>query len=102
MALATSSTANARDRLLLAAAQLLAESGDRTLSTRAVCKLAGVQAPTLYHHFGSKQGLIDAVINYGFTQYVESEQGSGADDPLVSIRRGWERHVQFGLEHPTF
>jgi AcrR family transcriptional regulator len=94
--------ANARDRLLLAAAQLLAESGDRTLSTRAVCALAGVQAPTLYHHFGSKQGLIDAVINYGFTQYIEAAHDSGSDDLLDNIRRGWDRHVQFGLEHPTF
>jgi AcrR family transcriptional regulator len=93
---------NARDRLLLAAAQLLAQSGDRTLSTRAVCTLAGVQAPTLYHHFGSKQGLIDAVINYGFTQYVESAHDSGSDDPVANIRRGWDRHVRFGLEHPTF
>jgi len=94
--------ANARDRLLLAAAQLLAESGDRTLSTRAVCTLAGVQAPTLYHHFGSKQGLIDAVINYGFSQYVEAAHDSGSDDLLDNIRRGWDRHVKFGLEYPTF
>ena len=50
---------NARDRLLLAAAELL-EAGS-AVSTRAVCDRAGVQAPTLYHHFGSKQGLIDAV-----------------------------------------
>lgn len=94
--------ANARDRLLLAAAQLLAESGDRSLSTRAVCALAGVQAPTLYHHFGSKQGLIDAVINYGFSQYVAAADDSDSDGPLDSIRRGWDRHVKFGLEHPTF
>jgi AcrR family transcriptional regulator len=94
--------ANTRDRLLLAAAQLLAESADRTLSTRAVCQLAGVQAPTLYHYFGSKQGLIDAVINYGFSQYVQSAHGTRSNDPLENIRRGWDRHVQFGLEHPKF
>jgi AcrR family transcriptional regulator len=93
---------NARDRLLLAAARLLAESGERTLSTRAVCRLAGVQAPTLYHYFGSKQGLIDAVIRYGFTQYVRSASPDGSDDPIDDIRRGWNQHVRFGLEHPTF
>src|SRR2546421_11882691 len=95
--------ANARDRLLQAAAQLLAESGDRTLSTRAVCALAGVQAPTLYHHFGSKQGLIDAVIQHGFNQYLDPAGPLGeAIDPIGSIRHGWDRHVQFGLEHPSF
>ncbi|OZV80989.1 TetR family transcriptional regulator [Micromonospora echinospora] len=94
---------NARDRLLLAAAELMDSSGDRDVSTRAVCERAGVQAPTLYHHFGSKQGLIDAVINHGFSQYVHSPRPSGdTRDALDDIRRGWDEHVRFGLEHPTF
>ncbi|MET0954730.1 MAG: TetR/AcrR family transcriptional regulator [Cryobacterium sp.] len=88
---------NARDRLLLAAAELL-ESG-AAVSTRAVCERAGVQAPTLYHHFGSKQGLIDAVANHGFTQYTAVENSG---DPLHDLREGWNRHVRFGLEHPSF
>ncbi|MFI2667467.1 TetR/AcrR family transcriptional regulator [Micromonospora carbonacea] len=88
---------NARDRLLLAAAELL--QGGGTVSTRAVCDRAGVQAPTLYHHFGSKQGLIDAVANHGFTQYTAVESSG---DPLDDLREGWDRHVRFGLEHPSF
>ena len=88
---------NARDRLLLAAAELL--EGGGTLSTRAVCERAGVQAPTLYHHFGSKQGLIDAVLNHGFTQYTAVESSG---DPLGDLREGWDKHVRFGLEHPSF
>jgi AcrR family transcriptional regulator len=92
---------SARDRLLLAAAQLL--DGGGSLSTRTVCKLAGVTAPTLYHHFGSKQGLVDAVVSHGFTQYV-SPAGSpeASPDPVQDLRDGWDRHVLFGLEHPTF
>ncbi|GGK74842.1 hypothetical protein Sme01_34420 [Sphaerisporangium melleum] len=93
----------ARDRLLLAAAELLESSGDRTLSTRAVCERAGVQAPTLYHHFGSKQGLINAVINHGFTQYVQPPDPADASgDPVDGLRTGWDRHVRYGLEHPAF
>ncbi|WBQ03998.1 TetR/AcrR family transcriptional regulator [Kribbella sp. CA-293567] len=88
---------NTRDRLLLAAAELLQSTG--TVSTRAVCERAGVQAPTLYHHFGSKQGLIDAVANHGFTQYTAVESSG---DPLGDLREGWDRHVRFGLEHPSF
>ncbi|WP_447035530.1 TetR/AcrR family transcriptional regulator [Streptomyces sp. DSM 118878] len=88
---------NTRDRLLLAAAELLQSAG--TVSTRAVCERAGVQAPTLYHHFGSKQGLIDAVVNHGFTQYTAVESSG---DPLGDLREGWDRHVRFGLEHPSF
>jgi AcrR family transcriptional regulator len=58
---------------------------------------AGVTAPTLYHHFGSKQALIDAVINYGVPQYQ-----SHGNDPVASIREGWDAHVRYGLENPSF
>ena len=75
------------------------------VSTRAVCELAGVQAPTLYHHFGSKEGLLDAVVSHGFRSFL-SERLDGADpdlrDPIEQIRQGWDTHVQFGLAHPAF
>jgi AcrR family transcriptional regulator len=92
-----------RDRLLLAAAELMHESGDSTISTRAVCERAGVEAPSLYHHFGSKQGLIDAVLQHGFKQYVDPEAAHDTSlDASEAIRQGWNRHVQFGLDHPRF
>ncbi|MFF4594660.1 TetR/AcrR family transcriptional regulator [Amycolatopsis sp. NPDC001319] len=94
---------SAKDRLLLAAAQLLDAAAGGPVSTRAICERAGVQAPTLYHHFGSKQGLLDAVVNFGFTQYVESTDKNRADaDPVEQIREGWDRHVDYGLAHPAF
>ena len=92
---------SARDRLLLAAGQLLHEAQGGNVSTRAICERAGVQAPTLYHHFGSKQGLLDAVVNYGFTQYVSARTADSAD-PVAALRAGWDGHVRYGLEHPGF
>jgi AcrR family transcriptional regulator len=92
--------ATTRDRLLRATAELLDESGG-TASTRAICERAGVTAPTLYHHFGSKQALVDAVINYGVTQYLSAPDGA-VDDPVAAIRDGWDAHVRYGLENPSF
>src|ERR1700716_2448241 len=95
--------AETRDRLLLAAAQLMHASGDTTVSTRAICERAAVEAPTLYHHFGSKQGLIDAVIQHGFNQYaVPHPARKTAPAPTDAIRHGWDRHIRFGLENPRF
>jgi AcrR family transcriptional regulator len=94
-----------RDRLLLAGAHLLHESQGADVSTRAICELAGVQAPTLYHHFGSKQGLLDAVVSHGFRQFLELRRSLGSSpngDPIADVREGWDRHLMFGLEHPTF
>jgi AcrR family transcriptional regulator len=92
---------NARDRLLNAAAQLLDEAKGKPVSTRAVCDLAGVQAPTLYHHFGSKQGLFDAVVEYGFGQYIRGTNRRGGD-PVDDLRHGWDDHVRYGLDNPSF
>jgi AcrR family transcriptional regulator len=72
-------------------------------SLRAVCDAVGVKMPTLYHFFGSKQGLIDAVIEHGFDLYLgqkSSMESSG--DPIQDIRAGWDAHVAFGLNNPGF
>jgi AcrR family transcriptional regulator len=94
---------NAHDRLLLAAAELLEEAQGEPVSTRAICERAGVQAPTLYHHFGSKDGLLDAVLRHGFSEFLDSRGEIGEDDdPIEAIREGWDSHVRFGLENPNF
>lgn len=90
----------ARDRLLLAAAQLLDEAGGGPVSTRQITERAGVQAPTLYHHFGSKQALLDAVVSHGFRQFLRQRRLAGGD-PIDDIRQGWDSHVAFGLEFPS-
>ncbi len=90
---------SARDRLLRAAAELLDAAPGQSVSTRAICARAGVGAPTLYHHFGSKQGLLDAVVEYGLSQYaLDGANG----DPLASLRAGWDNHVRYGLDNPAF
>jgi AcrR family transcriptional regulator len=61
----------------------------------------GVRAPTLYHHFGSKQALLDAVVSHGFKEFLRSRgAGSENNDSLEDVRAGWDSHVAFGLEFP--
>jgi AcrR family transcriptional regulator len=92
----------ARDRLLLAAAQLLDEAQGGPVSTRQIIERAGVRAPTLYHHFGSKQALLDAVVSHGFSEFLrERRAAGGATDAIDDIREGWDNHVAFGLEFPS-
>ncbi|MQY09559.1 TetR/AcrR family transcriptional regulator [Actinomadura macrotermitis] len=99
----TTKDADTRDRILRAAADLLAASGSESVSTRAVCAAAGVGAPALYHHFGDKQGLLDAVAALGFERYLADKRAQPrSGDPVEDLRRGWDLHVEFGRTHPAF
>lgn len=95
-------TQTPRSRILEAAVALLRESPTGDISTRAVCEAAAAKPPTLYHHFGDKSGLLDAAVQAGFEQYLDRKRAvPSSGDPLVDLRRGWDMHVEFGLENPT-
>ena len=52
---------SARDSILSSAMHIIAKSGERAASLRAVAVAAGVSHSLLQHHFGTKQGLVAAV-----------------------------------------
>jgi AcrR family transcriptional regulator len=92
-----------RSRIVEAAAQLLAEHGARAVTTRAVARAAGVQAPTIYRLFGDKDGLIDAVAEHVMATYVATKSVAAAApdvDPVEELRSGWRAQVEFGLANP--
>ncbi|MFM9379323.1 TetR/AcrR family transcriptional regulator [Gordonia sp. VNK21] len=92
-----------RTRLLDAAADLIAAAPGEDFSLREVCDQAGVKMPTLYHFFGNKQGLVDAVVERGFELYVQAKQAQpSSGDPIQDLRDGWDAHVAFGLANPGF
>lgn len=65
-----------RETLLTAALKVLEEEGEAQFSTRAVCAIANVTAPTLYHHFGKADGLLGAAIAEAFRQFLESKKAA--------------------------
>jgi AcrR family transcriptional regulator len=98
----TERISDVRERILRAAAELLAEGGREAVSTRAVSAAAGVQAPTIYRQFGDMRGLLDAVAQATFAGYVRQKAAhQRTDDPLADLRRGWDLHVAFGLANPA-
>lgn len=92
-----------RTKILEAAAQLLAHSDSADFSTRAVCEAAGVAAPALYRLFGDKEGLLSAVVDHGFEQYLASKRvARPSADPVQDLRDGWDRHVAFAAQNPNY
>ncbi|MFJ4911237.1 TetR/AcrR family transcriptional regulator [Streptomyces sp. NPDC088726] len=93
-----------RTRALIidAAADLLAASASGEFSTREVCDAAGVSAPTLYHHFGDKDGLLREVAADRFSRYLTGKQAlETTGDPVEDFLRGWDMHVEFGVTNPA-
>ena len=92
-----------KTRILAAAAELIAESPDAEISTRAVCETAGVSAPSIYHYFGDKDGLLAAAVDFDWARFLESKREAAAaahDDVADDLRAGWDNHLQFARENP--
>jgi AcrR family transcriptional regulator len=91
----------ARDTLLAAAVKVLEEEGAAQFSTRAICAIANFTAPTLYHHFGSADGLLSAAIEEAFRQFLESKKAAvTSSDPETALRQGWDDYVRFAAARP--
>ncbi|QYN35228.1 TetR/AcrR family transcriptional regulator [Pseudonocardia sp. DSM 110487] len=91
-----------RTRMLEAAEELLDASPDRDIATRAVCEAVGVGAPVLYRLFGDKNGLLSALVDYGFDRYLATKRAAApSEDPVVDLRNGWDTHVEFAKSHPA-
>lgn len=90
-----------RDTLIQAALTVLERQGTAQFSTRAVCAVADVTAPTLYHHFGNADGLLSAAVQEAFRQFLTVKtQGAHPTDPENALRQGWDDYVRFVADRP--
>ncbi len=58
--------ASSRERILIAAKQLFASRGYENTSTVAIARMAGTSESQLMKHFGSKEGLLEAIFDHGW------------------------------------
>jgi AcrR family transcriptional regulator len=92
----------ARRAILDATEALLVEDGYARFSIRRLVERCGYTAPTIYHHFGDKPGLLDALLEERFRALFRllSEVPRGRD-PLDYLRAAAKAFVEFGLSHPN-
>lgn len=91
-----------RERILAVVEQLLADGGESAVSIREICLRAALTPPTIYHHFGDKQALIERVVSDCFVDFDRSVSRRRASaDPVEELRHGFDRYVAYGLQHPS-
>ncbi len=57
------------ERILSTALDLFAAKGYDATAVREICEAAGITKPTLYHFFGSKDGVLRALVTSGFERF---------------------------------
>ncbi len=58
-----------RSRLLRAAVQVFNKKGYSAASVREIVEIANVTKPALYYHFGSKEGVLAAILHEGLEEF---------------------------------
>jgi AcrR family transcriptional regulator len=59
------------ERILSTALDLFAVKGYDATAVREICEAAGITKPTLYHFYGSKEGVLQALVTSGFQRFRE-------------------------------
>jgi AcrR family transcriptional regulator len=97
------SRAEVRRVILDAAESILVEVGYEGFSVRKLVDRCGYSAPTLYHHFGDKTGLVDALLEERLGRLVvELRAVPHSDDPVEKMRALVRAFADFALSSPTF
>jgi TetR/AcrR family transcriptional regulator, cholesterol catabolism regulator len=85
-----------RDQLLAIAAGLFAEKGFKNTTVRDIADAAGILSGSLYHHFDSKESMVDEIL-----QTFQTELFAAYDEVLASnddARTKIERAVRLSFE----
>jgi TetR/AcrR family transcriptional regulator len=93
-----------RSRILACALQLFADQGYDAVGVQEVVDTAGITKPTLYHYFGSKQGLLEALLGEHFEQLNRQirEAAVYQHDLPATLRAIVLAYFHYAGEHPIF
>ncbi len=93
-----------RDRVLQVAQVLFAERGYRGTSLRDIAKRIGIKAPSLLHHFPSKQQLYLAVLDKMFESLEDAANAVawGRESRQERMRQAVGDTIDFIASHPDF
>lgn len=91
-----------RQEILDAARELLVRDGYENLSMRRVAERIDYSPTAIYLHFKDKEELVFSLCQETFLKLVRELETLPQEfpDPIVQLRKGMERYVDFGLKHP--
>lgn len=91
-----------RQEILDAARDILAQEGYEGLSMRKVARRIDYSPTAIYLHFKDRDDLVSSVCEQlmsGLAKVLQ-QVADRHSDPLVALKKGLRRYVEFGLKHP--
>jgi len=93
----------ARRAILDATEAILLEDGVELFSIRKLATRCGFTAPTIYHYFRDKDGLIDALLEERFSRLLQRVRRVRlGPDPVANMREHAHAFLRFGRGNPAF
>lgn len=94
-------TAARRTQMLDAAETLIRQSGSTEFSMRALASAAEVSPATPYNFFGSKEGLLFALLFRSLAHFLDEALVYSSNDPLENILEGADNATSILLSDPV-
>ena len=93
-----------RMNILQKALQLFYEKGYDAIGVQEIADAAGVTKPTLYHYFGSKYGLLEAVAREDYVQLRDglAVRAEYAGDLPMNLERLTKFYLDFCSSHEAY
>lgn len=88
-----------RELILQTAFALVHDEGMAALSTRRLGERLRCEAMSIYHHFASKQHLLDAMVDHVLSTM---DLASDSADPLERVRHCFRAYRRAAHQHPAF
>lgn len=95
---------DARTNILETSLQLFSDRGYEGVGVQEIVDAAGVTKPTLYHHFGSKRGLLEMLLAEKLEPFmIRLHKASEHQDDLpLALNRVARTLFEFASLHPLF
>lgn len=93
-----------REKILDAALKLFTTKGYDAVGVQEIADRSGITKPTLYHYFGSKYGLLEALIQMHYTPFVNLLEAEAVcqGDLTVALNRFVSCYFKWVAENKDF
>jgi AcrR family transcriptional regulator len=94
--------ASRRDEILAIAASIFARQGIASTTVRDIGEEAGILSGSLYHHFASKDDIVEEILRAALDPDIELDVAlaNSTVEPLQAVRQLLVRALRFNHDHP--